>query len=209
MDKQYRSKLIGVREIRSVALSIDSGEQRGEGDTAEFMFRGCASTTDMAYRVADALGEYKETVAAGAFKTTLAEDPEVAFLIEHQGLPLASTRGGTMKLWESERGLEVEATLDPTNPMSRQVISGIMRGDISEMSYSFRAVKQEWDEEYTERLLRAVNIHRGDVSVVTYGANPHTKIDREHIVDDEDEDEGGYDGHDTEEEILTLMQYTI
>jgi hypothetical protein len=35
-------------------------------------------------------------------------------------------------------------------------------------------VRQEWNEDYTERRLLEVSIHRGDVSVVNYGANPAT-----------------------------------
>ena len=206
MTAHMRSQLVGVREIRNVVLTPTDVEERKVGDTAEFVLRGCASVTGVAYEVTDALGSYMETVERGAFKTTLGENPEVAFLIEHQGLPLASTRAGTMRLWESERGLEVYASLDVSNPMSRQVISGILRGDITEMSYAFRAVLQQWNEDWSERLLRGVNLHRGDVSVVTYGANPATSVDREHDDGDDDGHDGDGDDGDGYEALLLQQQ---
>ena len=114
----------------------------------------------------DYAGEYTEVVVPGAFRITLTESPDVSLLIDHQGLPLANTKAGTMELAESERGLDVVARLDPANPMSKQVISGVTRGDIKEMSFSFRAVLQDWNEDYTYRRLTQLNLHRGDVSVV-------------------------------------------
>ena len=44
------------------------------------------------------------------------------------------------------------------------------------MSFAFRVVRQVWDEKYENREIEAVNLHRGDVSVVNMGANPTTSI---------------------------------
>ena len=171
-DKHLRDGLSNIREVRTAIVDIN--EQRGTGDK-EWNFRGLACRTDTPYEVMDYLGSYKETIESGAFRTTLNENPDVTFLINHSGLPLASTKAGTMRLWESERGLEVEATLDLTNPMSQQVMSGVARGDIAEMSFAFRVVTQQWDENYEDRLVKIINLHRGDVSVVDRGANPTTE----------------------------------
>jgi hypothetical protein len=48
------------------------------------------------------------------------------------------------------------------------------RGDVDEMSFAFRVNEQEWSPDYSERTITEVNLHRGDVSIVTFGANPHT-----------------------------------
>jgi hypothetical protein len=48
------------------------------------------------------------------------------------------------------------------------------RGDLDEMSFAFRVTRQEWNEDYTERWINEVNLSKGDVSIVNYGANPHT-----------------------------------
>lgn len=225
MDKQYRSKLIQYRkalggkhaatERRNFTISVDTLEEHrsAEGGASGWRFRGLASRTEVPYEVQDAYGTFTETIKAGAFNTTLAENPRVSFLINHAGLPLAATQSGTMRLWESERGLEVEAELAADDPMSQHVMSAVKRGDTDQMSFGFRvgAGGQSWDDDMTERQVTILNLHRGDVSIVTEGANPYTEAamvedsEREH----EDEDEDDYDGHDTEEEILTLMQYTI
>jgi hypothetical protein len=42
------------------------------------------------------------------------------------------------------------------------------------MSFSFIATDQEWSDDYESRVLRAVSVHRGDVSIVTQGANTAT-----------------------------------
>jgi Terminase large subunit, T4likevirus-type, N-terminal/Caudovirus prohead serine protease len=50
------------------------------------------------------------------------------------------------------------------------------RGDGSECSFAFRATGQEWNEDKTRRTLTEISVHRGDVSLVTAGANPHTSV---------------------------------
>jgi hypothetical protein len=42
------------------------------------------------------------------------------------------------------------------------------------MSFAFQATEQEWSSDYERRTIRAVNIHRGDVSLVGMAANPAT-----------------------------------
>jgi hypothetical protein len=48
------------------------------------------------------------------------------------------------------------------------------RGDVDEMSFAFRVTKNSWNSDYSERNIEAVNLHRGDVSIVSFGANPAT-----------------------------------
>ena len=188
--REARSALGGkgaLREQRVVHLPLDGlvVEERGEGDNGEsWRFRGLASRTGVKYTVFDYYGSFTESVNAGAFRTTLAENPQVVFLIQHGGLPLASTHSGTMRLWESERGLEVEADLDLADPMAQHVVSGVRRGSIDSMSFGFRVTKDHWDDEMYDRTITAVNLHRGDVSVVSYGANP------EAVTTEEDPDGG-------------------
>ena len=197
--REARSALGGkgaVTERRAFELTA---EVRGEGDDAPegmWRFRGLASRSGVSYEVYDGWGGYAETVNPGAFKTTLAEDPTVLLLVMHDGLPLASTRSGTMRLWESDRGLEVEADLDMDDPRVQSIRSSVERGDLSEMSFGFRVMGQVWSEDYMDRTITAVNLHRGDASFVNYGANPYTSTaasdemeSNEHIDDDDMDDD--------------------
>ena len=60
--------------------------------------------------------------------------------------------------------------------MVRDIKSAMERGDVDEMSFAFRILDPDsgWNEDYTERSIGSVDINKGDVSVVNYGANPHT-----------------------------------
>ena len=169
---------LDVVEVRRAALSGVTERRRfevraqGEGDSG--VFRGLASATGVEYRIHDYLGAYREVVRAGAFRATLAESPIVVLNINHAGLPLASTRATppTLRLWEDDEGLQVEARLLSGFDEPDRIAAGIARGDVSEMSFAFRTVSDVWDGDL--RTLQTVSLHRGDVSIVTYGANAHT-----------------------------------
>ena len=55
-----------------------------------------------------------EYVKRGAFSKTLNDGADVRLLINHEGVPLARSKSGTLALEEDERGLRVEADLDPS-----------------------------------------------------------------------------------------------
>ncbi len=44
------------------------------------------------------------------------------------------------------------------------------------MSFAFRIVRGEWSPDYTQYRILEVDLDRGDVSAVNYGANPNTSI---------------------------------
>lgn len=135
-------------------------------------FTGYASTTDQPYSVSDWLGEYEETIRFGAFDTTLQQRGNVPLLYDHDGEPLAATQSGTSILTPDSRGLRNEASL---NPERRSTIEGIRRGDINKMSFSFRAIGEEWNETYTKRSVTELALY--DTSIVTYPANPNTSAE--------------------------------
>jgi HK97 family phage prohead protease len=171
-DLERRARHAREREGMVEFRSIPSFELRDTAD-GHVRFSGYASTTESPYEIAD----FTETVAKGAFKRTLGEEPDVRLNINHGvggQLPLARTKSGTLTLSEDARGLKVDADLDPNDPDVRSLLPKMRRGDVDEMSFAFRATAQEWNEDYTERLIRECALHRGDVSIVTTGANPDT-----------------------------------
>ncbi len=158
--------LEGTMERRSFAADVELRKTSSGG----LKFTGYASVTETPYEVMD----FQETIARGAFKRTLADKAHVVFLINHEDLPLASTESGTMTLTEDVRGLKVDAEFEPTDPDVQRIVPKLARGDLKEMSFAFRATQQDWDEGRTNRLIREVTMHRGDVSLVTHGANSAT-----------------------------------
>jgi HK97 family phage prohead protease len=137
-------------------------------------FTGYASVTNAPYEMEDFLGEYTERIMPGAFTRSIAEGADVPFKVNHSGMTLARTKSGTMRLAEDSRGLHVEADLDPTNPEVQSLRSAMQRGDIDEMSFAFRVNSQVWSPDWSQRDITEVDLHKGDVSAVNYGANPAT-----------------------------------
>lgn len=119
---------------------------------------------------------FKERIAPGAFRKTLTEMPDVRLLINHEGLPLARTKNGTLKLTEDERGLRFDAELADTQE-ARDIYTLVQRGDVDQMSFAFRVIRQNWSKDKTERTLTEVSLADGDVSVVTYPAYPTTSVE--------------------------------
>lgn len=115
---------------------------------------------------------YTEYVRRGAFRKTINDGADVRLLIDHAGVPLARTKSGTLNLEEDDRGLLVEADLDPLNPDAARVISAMRRGDMSQMSFAFKAIQDSWSEDRNVRELREVQLF--DVSVVTFPAYEQT-----------------------------------
>ena len=113
-----------------------------------------------------------EYVKRGAFSKTLNDGADVRLLINHEGVPLARSKSGTLALEEDERGLRVEADLDPMNPDSARILSAMKRGDISQMSFAFRTIKDSYNADRSVRELREVQLF--DVSLVTFPAYEET-----------------------------------
>jgi HK97 family phage prohead protease len=126
------------------------------------------------------MGEYEEIVRGGAFRQTLGESPDVALLLEHRGLALASTRPvsgastSTLSLAEDQTGLRGDAELSPDDPDVRLLKAKAEQAPL-EASFAFVIRRQAWDEEYTKREILNVSLHRGDVAIVGRAASPATQ----------------------------------
>ncbi len=151
------------RELRRAPGRIEIRE-----DSGTCTLEGYASTFNSPYD----MGWYTETVAPGAFRRTLGQKPDVRLLVNHGGLPIARTSSGNLTLTEDEIGLRVSASLDATDPDVQALIPKMRRGDLDQMSFAFTIVDQEWTNEMEDREIKAVDLTDGDVSVVTYPANP-------------------------------------
>jgi HK97 family phage prohead protease len=139
---------------------------------------GYATVYDQPYEMWDMFGPYNEVVRAGAGKKTLSENPQVQWLLNHEGLSMAYTKAGTLALAEDEHGLEAVAQVDTRRSDVRDMTLAIERGDVDEMSFAFRvpAGKSIWSPDYDQRDITEYNLHRGDVSTVNFGANPFTEV---------------------------------
>ena len=119
---------------------------------------------------------FREVIAPGAFKRTLATDNPVFLLINHdtESLPLASTQSGTLRLTEDSTGLRMDATLDPTNPRAAELASALSRGDVDKMSFAFTVAPGGDTREEGLRTLTDLDLF--EVSVVTWPAYDATSV---------------------------------
>jgi len=140
------------------------------------LVEGYASVVERAYEMWDWIGPYMEIVSAGAFDVTLKADPDVIFRFGHGGTTMARTTNGRLELWADETGLGDRAWLNPARDDVKQLVTAIGDRDVTEQSFMFSIVSGQWSPDYAEYRINEVDLDRGDVGPVTYGANPNTTV---------------------------------
>lgn len=154
------------REIRAgipAEIRAEDGGIKVEGYAAVF-----GQETDIG-------GMFREVIERGAFKEAIGRD-DVVFLINHEGLPLARTRSGTLRLSEDDHGLKIETSLDPDDPDVKSIAGKMRRGDLDKMSFAFFPDVQEWDDSGETPLRTIKRASLFDVSIVTTPAYDGTEI---------------------------------
>jgi HK97 family phage prohead protease len=115
-----------------------------------------------------------ERIAPGAFTRSLEARNDIKLLWNHDsGTVLGSTRAGTLRLYEDERGLKVSAQF-PNTTAGRDAAELIRRGDVDSMSFGFSVPQggDEWSANGQERTLKSVRLH--EVSIVAFPAYAST-----------------------------------
>lgn len=167
--------------IRST-IRIERAAQ-GSATPDAIRFDGFASVTGQPYQMYDWLGEYDEIVAPEAFDETLSrEDLQVPLVLSHDSmrriaqlgnaaspLQLSAEKGG------DPQGLRsIAPTLQMSDPDTAYIVPKLELGLIDEMSFRFTIEQGRWSADFLTFTIQRVNIHRGDVAIVGYGANPLT-----------------------------------
>jgi hypothetical protein len=118
-----------------------------------------------------------EKIAPGAFTESIQNDDIRSVWNHNNDFVLARTTNGTLKLTEDEKGLLAE--IDPPDTQwARDFQVSIDRGDVSQMSFSFRTISDKWEENQednteTRTLLKAKLF---EVSPVTFPAYADTTV---------------------------------
>jgi hypothetical protein len=129
-------------------------------------------------------GRFREKVAPGAFAKTIREQ-NVPLLVEHADLPLATTKAGTLRLWEDEHGLRFSSVLEPSDPDVQRLVPKMRRGDMARCSFGFFPVKESWDERAKPRQRTLHEVKLFDVSIVARPAYAATEAKvRKQLADD-------------------------
>lgn len=118
------------------------------------------------------MGTIVERIAPGAFTKTI-QEADIRLLINHDpNLVLGRNKAGTLRLEEDEIGLAIDGDMSPTS-YARDLATNLEVGNISQMSFAFRIIKEQWTETADGIPLRTVQeAALSDVSIVTYPAYP-------------------------------------
>lgn len=152
-------------------------ELRAASTEDRLHFTGHATTYERGYEMWDWAGPYTEIVSAGAgAKSLMTPNLDVPLVLDHESLRrIATTLTGTLSLAEEEAGLLVDAPeLDLADYDVAYIAPKLRSKMVTEMSFRFRIIRGQWSPDYTEYRIEEYDIHRGDVAIVGYGANPTT-----------------------------------
>lgn len=162
------------REVRFADRAVEL--RSGTDDDGRPVLRGMVIKYGVPYDVRDAYGTFSETIERGAAAQLLGGNPDVRFLFNHDGMPLARTTNGSLTLRDLPEGVEVEARLNPDMPAAKDVICAVQDGLLSQMSVGMVVGSDTWNDQCDRRTIARLS-GMPDVSAVTYPASPTTSIE--------------------------------
>jgi HK97 family phage prohead protease len=151
-----------MTKVETRQIQVQDLEVREVGDASRFS--GYAAVFN---RDSEPL-PFIEQIRPGAFQRTLQSRNQVKMFVNHEDMMvLASTRSGTLRLSEDNRGLKVEADLPQDVSYARDLISLMKSRVVDSMSFGFHVPRggDEWSDDGQRRYLNEIALH--EVSVVT------------------------------------------
>lgn len=149
------------KEVRT--FDVQGLELRMEGDKMQVAGYGAVFNSE-----SNDLGGFVEYISPNAFDGRLEDD--VRFLVNHDGLPLARTTNGTLRLSVDDKGLRYEADLANTS-LSRDLVELLKDGTVSQSSFAFTVEDDSWESRDGVNVRTINKVSRlYDVSSVTYPA---------------------------------------
>lgn len=124
-------------------------------------------------------GGWTEIVHRGAAARSVANGDPVYLFFDHDGLPLAGTKDGSLSLTSDDTGLLSEARLDAASPFAMEVYRRVQRKLLDSMSFAFLVTRERWEDEdgnaanpLSAPVRRIQQVKLFDTSVVSFPANP-------------------------------------
>ena len=138
-------------ERRAASLELRANGRRLEGYAAVFGQEA-------------RIGNFTETIAPGAFASSLTSGKDVLALVDHRSdALLARTKSGTLRLSQASKGLAFSLDV-PKTGLGNDILALAERGDLGGMSFAFRTSPGGDDWAGNKRTLRSVDLH--EISVV-------------------------------------------
>jgi len=118
---------------------------------------------------------FREYVRKGAFTNSLKNDDIRSLWNHNPDNVLGRNISKTLRLAEDKKGLSIEVDL-PDTQFARDKAESVRRGDVSQMSFAFRTIKDNWFQEDDEERRELLEVKLFEVSPVTFPAYPQTSI---------------------------------
>lgn len=122
-------------------------------------------------------GLFREQIAPGAFTAAIKEDDVRAMYNHDPAYVLGRNTAGTLALSEDRTGLRYEVIINTDDPLAMSVLAKVKRGDVSQSSFGFQLVREQWTkpEDRADLPLRTILEARlFDVSPVAFPAYEDT-----------------------------------
>jgi len=157
------------REKRTFGFNIEGKEKEERKMTGHAAVFGEAT---------EICGCFREQIEPGAFKKSIKDDDVRALFNHNPDYVLGRNTAGTLRMKEDEQGLRVEID-PPDTQIARDLSTSIERGDISQMSFAFQVLEEEWIRGESAKQLdlwKIKKVRLYDVSPVTFPAYEGTDI---------------------------------
>ncbi|MCZ9937667.1 HK97 family phage prohead protease [Brachyspira hyodysenteriae] len=177
---------VNNNEIRSIDIDIQKSTDT-EGEPLKL--RGYAI-------VYNSLSEplygdlFRERINRGAFTKSLLENDQVCLWGHDTRYVLGRKSAGTLILREDDKGLYFEVSM-PNTTWARDLKESVDRGDIKQMSFGFKVVRDNWIDnketlkEYGMPIREVEEIALHEISLVTFPAYPQTNVRHTHSANED------------------------
>jgi HK97 family phage prohead protease len=158
-----RGSDIEVRSVGAASLDVEHGH----------LIRGYPVIFN---KPSQNLGGFIERIMPQAVERSLGAD--IRALVDHDTAKiLGRTRAGTLRLRKDKTGLRVEIDPDPEISYARDILRSVARGDVSGMSFGFRALEDDWDFDQEIPVRDVLDMEMMEFSIVTFPAYLDTNVE--------------------------------
>jgi len=161
---------LNEREVRT--LPKGAAELRASDDDGTAKIGGYAMLFDVD---SDDMFFGEESIAPEAVTKTLKEADVRALWNHNSDKVLGRNVAGTLALRQDDKGLLYEA-ITPATTWARDAVVSIERGDVTQSSFGFRTIRDEWRTVDGVTKRRILEMELFDVSPVTFPAYPQTDV---------------------------------
>lgn len=167
-------------KIEKRSFNLTEVEVRNEDDKPKIT--GYAAEFE---KLSHPLWGFREKIRKGTFQRSISDpNANIKALWNHNtDFVLGSTRNGSLKLWEDDRGLKFE--LEPPNTQwGKDALESIRRGDVDGVSFGFAVKTDEWDETEEGTIRTLIDVDLYEISPTPFPAYPQTSVSARSIFNE-------------------------